>query len=239
MQTNLRAHLGIRDLYHSHEQIDHPDPFIRPYFHIATLREMAKESEPRFAEQLNTQARLLELSWKNSWVTTGEEKDHAFDELLAKLPTPDSVGSMKDVLTNEVPKVVSVILDADLGKNLAKKLRQYFKDNELYTFNSHSEALRIVRDIQEGTPVSVSSPLLKCMAAQLAIVAGVEPAKVHLALGFEDEEAVPPANPELDARFDEFIRNVTGGNREAWRRVLQYSLAEQYFNADHHHKHKH
>ena len=230
MQSNLRAGLSVRDLLHYHGEPDHPDPFIRPYFHINTLREMAKEKEIdlEFANQLNATANLLEKSWKDSWP----------GNITIKLPTPDSIGSMEDVLKNEVPAVVSVILDANLGENLPFSLREYFRKGSLYNFGLHKEVLGFAEQIQNGE-LDIESPLKKGITAQLAIVNGMDPIDVHVALGYAGAEELPVPDEALDQQFAEFIESVTGQKelekqREAWRRVLNYSLKEQDFHTHNH-----
>ena len=53
MQRLLRSRLNRRDLFHIHEDPDHPDPYIRPFVHSVTLRRMAELTKAgEFAEQL-------------------------------------------------------------------------------------------------------------------------------------------------------------------------------------------
>jgi hypothetical protein len=233
MQSNLRAGLSVRDLLHYHGEPDHPDPFVRPYFHINTLREMAKGTSAELADQLNATANSLEESWQASWP----------ENVTIKLPTPDSIGSMDDVLKNEVPAIVSVILDASLGKNLPLSLREYFKNNLFYNFEFHKETMELAEKIQNGETPVIVSPLKKSVAAQLAIVNGMEPVDVHVALGYEGAEETPVQDEAFDQQFAEFIVSVTGQQeiekqREAWPRILNYSLKEQGFHK-HNHPHYH
>jgi hypothetical protein len=241
MQSNLRAPISIRDLYHSHEEGDHPNPFIRPFFHILTLRNMADESEGNFADQLKAEADSLENSWKRSWF----EADNDID----RLPTPDNIGKMTDILENEVPMVVSAVLNANLGDNLPKTMLEYFKEGVLYNSALHNQVTEIASQIVDETyippaePEPPLSPLVKGMAAQLAIVQGKDPVLVHKIMGYGGAEAIPEPDENLDKEFDEFVANVTGeddpqNQRESWRRVLGYSLVEQAF-AHHHHGHSH
>lgn len=236
MQSGLRAALSVRDLYHSHEEPDHPDPFIRPFFHIYTLREMAKAAEGDFAYRLVQEADSLDNSWRKGWFETNTERE------IDKLPTPDNIGTMNDILSNEVPSIVSAILNANLGENLPNTLIQYFKEGVLYSQVLHNESMEIANQIfTTGETVQVDSPLKKSIAAQMAIVLGAEPVYVHQALGYGGSEDAPETDESLDARFNEFVKNVTGTETqqeqlEAWRRVLGYSLMEQAF---HWHSHPH
>lgn len=233
MQTNLRAALSVRDLLHSHEEAGHPDPFIRPFFHINVLREMAKGPDEELARLLNASADVLEMSWEASW---------PFD-IKIKLPTPDSIGSINDVLRKEVPGVVSVILDANLGENLPDTLRESFRQGSLYNLGLHQEVVNLAERIQRGEKPIIDSPLKKSIAARLAIVNGMNPIDVHIVLGYPGPEDSPAPNEDLEREFAEFIENVTGEtSREeqlkAWRRVLNYSLKEQDFHK-HNHPHYH
>lgn len=235
MQSSLRAPLSIRDLYHSHDGPDHPNPFIRPFFHIQTLREMAKASKGEFSDHLKAEADSLEISWKKSWFTADEDID--------KLPTPDNIGTMTDVLENEVPLVVSAILSTGLGENLPKTLIQYFMEGKFYNPARHSDVMEIANQINAKEEVQVTSPLLKSAGAQMAIVLGAEPVYVHQVLGYGGAEESLEVDKDLDVRFSEFVGNVTGQDDPqqqlaAWRRVLDYSLVEQAFGG-HHHQHKH
>lgn len=237
MQTSLRAPISIRDLYHSHEEPEHPNPFIRPFFHIITLREMARASEGEFARQLETEANLLEASWKKGWFEVDTEKE------IDKLPTPDNIGKMSDVLGHEVPFVVSAVLNAELGKNLPHSLIQYYKNGAFYKSTLHSQVMEVADQLAAGEAVRIDSPLVKSLAAQMAIVRGADPVYVHQILGYGGAETSPKANEALDARFDEFVRNVTSEDDpkdqlESWRRVISYSLTEQAFHT-HTHIHVH
>jgi hypothetical protein len=240
MQSNLRASLSVRDLLHSHAEHDHPDAFIRPFFHITTLREMAKEANPTsdFAVELRTVADALELSWRASWP----------EDITTKLPTPDSVGSMEKVLSEEVPAIVLVILDAALGENLPFTLRQYFRKGSLYNREMHQEVVKAAREIQRGQKPANDSPvgksaLKKSIAACLAIVNGMDSMDVHRVLGYPGSEEEPPPNAALEQDFERFLANITGQTsrpeqRKAFRRVLNYSLQEQDFHG-HNHPHYH
>lgn len=235
IQSRIRARINVRDLYHSHEEPSHPDPFLRPFFHINTLHQMARVSAGEFADQLEEEANNLDKSWKDSW----REVD---SEILKKLPTPDSIGTISDILEHEVPDAVINILNAPLGENLNNSsLLGFYKSGVLYNPDTHNRMNQIAEQLASGERVSVSSPLEKSAAAQMAIVKGVEPTQVHRALGFEGPEETPEENNELNAQFNEFIRNVTGHDdlklqRDNWRRVLNYSLDEVNF---HWHTHNH
>lgn len=237
MQFNLRATLSLRDLYHSHEEPEHPNPFIRPFFHIAALREMARASVGEFASQLMAEANALDISWRSSWFDMSSA-----DEEIDRLPTPDDIGVMSDILTHEVPKITSAILDAKLGKKLHNKtLLQYFTDQVLYNQALHNRRIELARQITEGGKVQVKSPLEKAVAAQTAIIMGTDPVDVHEALGYGGREALPEPDDDLEKNFNEFVENVTGETdpdkqRKAWRRLLGYSLVEQAF---HWHTHSH
>jgi hypothetical protein len=236
MQFNLRATLSLRDLYHSHEEPEHPNPFIRPFFHIATLREMARASVGEFASQLMAEANLLDISWRSSWFDM-----NTVDDEMDRLPTPDDIGVMSNILTHEVPKITSAILDANLGKKLPKTLLQYFMDQALYNQALHNRRIEIAGQITGGGRVQVKSPLEKAIAAQTAIVMGMDPVDVHEALGYGGREDAPEPDEELEKNFIEFVENVTGKTdpdrqRKAWRRLLGYSLVEQAF---HWHTHSH
>ena len=234
MQARLRARLNVRDLYHSHEEPTHPDPFIRPFFHISTLREMAIVHQGNFAYQLQEEADSLESSWKASWL-------EADVDILERLPTPDNIGVIVDILNNEVPKVVSEILNVDLGENLTSTLLEYSKAGALYNPDMHIRINQIADEVVSGNKVQVDSPLVKSATAQMAIVKGADPIQVHLALGFEGAEDTLENDEELNTQFNEFLKNVTGQSNLAeqlknWRRVLRYSLDEQDF---HWHSHTH
>lgn len=235
LQTNLRGGLTVRDLLHNHDVSDHPDPFLRPFFHIQVLREMAKEisADQGFASQLNTHARFLEESWRASWP----------GDLSAKLHTPDNIGTMENVISAEVQAVVSVILDTDLGENFPFSLREYFRKGLLYNSRLNTEALNLAMQIQPGAQLIIDSPLKKCIAARMAIVGGTDPAVVHSVLGYPDAEKLPSLEPALEQEFQTFIENVTGhisiaDQLKAWRRVLNFSLREQDFHK-HNHPHYH
>jgi hypothetical protein len=235
IQSRIRARITVRDLYHSHEEPSHPDPFLRPFFHIQTLRQMAEVSQSEFADQLREEANNLDKSWKTSW--------HEIDsKILEKLPTPDSIGTMSNILEHEVPYAVINILNASLGENLDNStLLDFFKNGVLYNSDSHNKINQIAEQLVTGERVSVDSPLLKSAAAQMAIVKGAEPIQVHQALGFEGPEETPEGNFELEAQFNEFLQNVTGQDTwekqlDNWRRVLNYSLDEVSF---HWHTHNH
>lgn len=235
MQTSLRAGISVRDLLHNHDEPDHPDPFIRPFFHINVLREMAKEKEidAQFADQLNAVADTLEDSWRASW-----PKD-----VTIKLPTPDSIGAMDQVLKEEVPALVSVILDAKLGDNLPFSMREYFGKGLLYNFKRHTDVMKLAEQIQNGEKPDIASPLTKSLVARMAIVNGMDPIEVHVALGYLGNEELPKPNETLEREFTEFIENVTGqttkeNQLKAFRRLLNYSLTEQDFHT-HNHPHYH
>jgi hypothetical protein len=235
MQSNLRAQFSLRDLYHSHEEPEHPDPFIRPFIHISALREMANVSEGDLKYQLVEEADSLKESWEKGWFDTD------VDGQIKKLPTPNNIGSMRDILDNEVPWIVKTVLNTSLGENLPKPLIEYFKEGVLYNQDFHGKCVTTAQQIANGEKVQVSSPLEKSVAAQLAIVQGAEPVYVHQVLGYGGKEDEPEANEELDARFNEFIANVTQGKTpkeqlDGWRRVLGYSLMDQAF---HWHTHPH
>jgi hypothetical protein len=235
MQSILRAQFSVRDLYHSHEEPEHPDPFIRPFIHIATLRKMAAVSDDALKGQLAEAADTLANSWIGGWFETDAERK------IRKLPTPGNIGDMVDILTHEVPLIVTAVLNASLGENLPKTLIQYFKDGVLYNQAFHDKCMETANQIANGANVSVSSPLEKSVAAQMAIVLGAEPIYVHQVLGYGGREDTPETNDELDARFNEFIRNITRAETpkeqlEGWQRVLGYSLMEEAF---HWHTHPH
>jgi hypothetical protein len=234
IQSRLHTHLNVRDLYHSHEEPTHPDPFIRPYFHIITLRKMAEADKGDFAAILHNESNRLEKSWEDSWLAID-------NSILDKIPTPDNIGTMEEVLNNEVPNVVKKILNVNLGDNLPNSLLEYYNAGSLYTLEKHSRINQIADDVVNGGKVEVDSPLVRCAAAQMAIINGAEPIQVHLSLGFEGTEEMLKDNKELNAMFEEFLENVTGKSkleeqRKSWRRVLNYSLNEQDF---HWHTHNH
>ena len=235
LQSNLRAAHSIRDLYHSHEEPEHPHPFIRPFFHIAALREMAKAAEGEFASRLAEEADALEASWRQSWFEVDADRE------IDRLPTPDGIGVMSDILAQEVPGITALIVNAGLGENLPKTLIQYFKEGVLYNQALHDAAMETASRIAGGETVLVDPPLQKSIAAQMAILLGADPLWVHEALGYGGREDSPEPDGVLDERFEEFISNVTGKTEpqaqlEGWRRVLGYSLVEQAF---HWHTHSH
>ena len=234
IQSRIRARFNVRDLYHSHEEPTHPDPFIRPFFHINTLREMAKASKGDFAYKLNEEAERLDRSWKDSWLEIDSD-------ILDRLPTPDSVGSVAAVLEDEVPNAVSKIMKVNLGDNLNNSLLGFYMNGDLYSPSIHDKINQIANQVVRGERVSVDSPLVKSAAAQMAIIREAEPVQVHQALGFEGPEEIPENNGDLNAQFNDFIRNVTGqenldGQLRNWRRALNYSLNEVDF---HWHTHNH
>jgi len=233
MQSRLRAEISLRDLLHNHEDLEHPDPFIRPFFHIHTLREMAqqKEIDVEFANQLKSTADSLERSWRGSWP----------EDVTTRLPTPGSIGSMEQVLQEEVPGVVSVVLDAYLGENLPFSLREYFGKGLLYNSSFHQEVMQLAKQIEYGEKLTIDSPLKRGIAAGLAIVDGMNPIDVHAALGYPGAEETPAPNESLEQEFRQFLENVTGqtsreAQLKAFQRVLNYSLKEEGF---HWHSHPH
>ena len=101
MQRLLRSRLNRRDLFHIHEDPDHPDPYIRPFVHSVTLRRMAELTKAgEFAEQFRAAAGKLDASWRKSW----PESDPA-----AQLYTPDGWGSMDELLSEDLPAVISSV----------------------------------------------------------------------------------------------------------------------------------
>jgi hypothetical protein len=141
--------------------------------------------------------------------------------------------------------LVSAVLKISLGDNLQKTMLEYFKEGVLYNSTIHNRVTLIADQIVKGTYEQVDlppvTPLIKGIAAQMAIVKGADPVFVHKTLGYGGDEEQPAPDQNLDQEFDEFVANVTGEDdkqdqREAWRRVLGYSLVEQAF-AHHHHPH--
>lgn len=121
IQRILRTRLNQGDLYHSHEDPDHPDAYIRPFVHIATLTAMAEASNGDFREALLEAAKALGEAWRESW---------SDENLERTLFTPDNWGSMQEVLEIDLPLVVRAILDTRLPGGIS--LRSRFSDGAFY-----------------------------------------------------------------------------------------------------------
>lgn len=236
MQRLLRSRLNRRDLFHIHDDPDHPDPYIRPFIHSITLRRMAELTEAgEFAEQLRAAADELDASWRESW----PEGDPAVD-----LSTPDNWGSMDELLREDMPAVIGALMEVRLG-NLDCTLAECFRQNRFYTHEDHRRIMEAADLLIKQVPApDVASKLQVSAIAQLAIVHGADPAFVRHSFGFETQAQPPASDPDRSQPFDVFVRNVTGqkgkpGQQRAWRRVLKATASEVAYNNWHHHTHQH
>ena len=187
MQRLLRSRLNRRDLFHIHDDPDHPDPYIRPFIHSVTLRRMAELTEPgEFAEQLRTAADELDASWRESW----SEGDPA-----AQLYTPDGWGSMDELLKEDMPAVIRALMAVKLG-SLGCTLAECFGQNRFYTPECHQQITKAAKLLVQGEPVlDVASKLQMSAIAQLAIVDSADPASVRRNFGFETQSTAAQIRP--------------------------------------------
>jgi hypothetical protein len=233
MQIMLRSQLNRRDLYHVHDDPDHPDPYIRPFIHIATLRYMAELTPDKtFQGELLQEANALEDGWRRGW--NGEDPANS-------LFTPDNWGSMDELLKEDLPAVVRAIMQVDLGNGMT--LAQSFMKDIFYTAERHQEVMGIVETLNsnEGT-VDVQSKLTVCVAAQLAIVRGADPVAVRQKLNFGTQPQIFKIDDSRLNQFEVFQENVIGQaqSAQAWRRVLKSTASEVVYNGWHHgHAHSH
>jgi len=236
IQSVLRARLGMRDLYHLHEDEDHPHPYLRPYIHITTLRQMAKfcaGNSPDLATELEKAADNQERSWLDSWPP----------DTADTLPTPDNWGSMEDVVHKEVVNVVAGLLATPLGfedqPDLTLKI--VFEQGKLYTEARHQKIVDAIERIKTEPTVRLETRLELCAVAQLAIAEGLDPQMVHRKLGFDLSPGGLEDDPGRKERFTLFLQNTTGKTEEeeqdrAWRRVVGFDIEEA---VRHWHSHPH
>jgi hypothetical protein len=232
IQQILRSRLNRGDLYHSHEASDHPDPYIRPFIHIHTLRAMTQASGYDAYEEA---ADVLQAAWRTSW------NDENLEQTLF---TPDNWGSMREVVETDVKYVVDAILNTPLWENGAS-LITLFREGLFYTPERHDKALDAIVRLRAGETVDVHSPLEMGIIAQLALVDGVGYSGLKEAFTYE----APPAGPEEIDRglwFEEFIANATGNSDPhlqllAWRRIIGSTASEVAYGGliGHHHPHSH
>jgi len=234
MQSLLRSCLNRRDLYHIHGDPDHPDPYVRPFIHISTLRNMAKLSPiSEFAEQLWIAADDLASSWRESWA----------DDPVATLFTPDNWGSMTELLDYDLPAVVSALMEVKLA-NLDGSLADYFVNGGFYTPERHERIMAAVTQLVKGEEVErIESKLEMSVIVQLAIVYGAEPDLVRSNFGFDLKLQQPEPDDKREEMFREFLNNATGYTERtdqqlAWRKVLS-ATASEVVRHTHTHVHKH